>query len=404
MSEKILFVDDEPAVLEGYRRLLHKDFQVDTAVGAGDGLAAIAATRDDPYSVVVSDIRMPEMNGVEFLSRVRIASPDTVRMALTGHADIQTAIDAVNEGSIFRFLTKPCDKIVLAKALTAGIVQYRLVVAEKELLEKTLSASIHVLTEVLSLVNPAAFSRATRIRRYVQHAAHKLQLEAAWRFEVAAMMSQLGCVTLDMDTIEAVYAGSRLSAEEQARFDAHPSVARDLLSNIPRLESIARMIAQQDSILPSKQTCIGESLDAVALGAQLLKVTIAYDQLRNGGNSHHETLSRLRLRPEQFERTLVDALADLESEQVRMAARTCRISDLECNMILQEDVRTEEGLLLVAKGQKITYPLLVRIRNFWQRKPIAASVLVHVPLDSATCDAAKGGAIVAATASGITHL
>ena len=382
MSEKILFVDDEPAVLDGYRRLLHKDFQVTTAVGAGEGLAAIAANRDDPFRVVVSDIRMPEMDGVQFLSRVRTVSPDTVRMALTGQADMQTAVDAVNEGSIFRFLTKPCEKEVLAKALTAGILQYRLVVAEKELLEKTLSGSIKVLTEVLSLVNPAAFSCALRIRRYVQHAATKLQLEAPWRFEVAAMMSQLGCVTLDTETVEVVYAGSKLSTEEQSRFDAHPGVASDLLSNIPRLESVARMIAQQGSIVPSKGTGPGGSCDVVALGAQILKVTIAYDRLCNGGQSHQDALHQLRLRPDQYQRSIVDALVDLESEQLRMETKKCRISELESNMILQEDVRTESGLLLVAKGQKITFPLLLRIRNFWQRNPTSASVLVHVPLES----------------------
>jgi len=382
MSEKILFVDDEPAVLDGYRRLLHRDFQVDTAVGAGEGLAAIGENRGDPYRVVVSDIRMPEMNGAQFLSRVRTVCPDTVRMALTGHADIETAMDAVNEGAIFRFLTKPCEKEVLAKALNAGIVQYRLVVAERELLEKTLSGTIHVLTEVLSLVNPAAFSRAVRVRGYVQHVASKLHLEAGWRFEAAAMMSQLGCVTLDTDTIEAVYAGGKLSPEEQARFDAHPSVASRLLSGIPRLESVARMIAQQDSIAPSKQTRVGESADVVAMGAQILRVAIAYDRLRNRGNSHEEALGLLRLRPDQLERSIVDALVGLESEQLQIEVRSCRIPDLECGMILQEDVRTETGLLLVAKGQTITFPLLVRIRNFWQRKPISASVLVHVPCAS----------------------
>jgi response regulator RpfG family c-di-GMP phosphodiesterase len=389
MSEKILFVDDEPAVLDGYRRLMHKNFQIDTAADAGDGLAAIAATRNDPYNVVVSDMRMPGMDGVEFLSRVRVASPDTVRMALTGHADIQTAIDAVNEGSIFRFLTKPCDKVTLAKALTAGIVQYRLVVAEKELLEKTLSGSIQVLTEVLSLVNPAAFSRATRIRKYVQHVTKKLQLEAAWRYEVAAMMSQLGCVTLDNDTIEAVYAGGRLSVEEQARFDAHPAVASELLSKIPRLELVARMIAEQDSVLGVGATKQRDSVDVISLGAQILKVTLAYDQMLHNGTGHEHALARLRARPQQFQRTIVDALVDLQSERVGVKVISCRISELECNMVLQEDVRTESGLLLVAKGQRVTFPLLMRLRNFWQRKSISASVLVHVPLDPAV-DAAVG--------------
>ncbi|PYX95051.1 MAG: hypothetical protein DMG71_10630, partial [Acidobacteria bacterium] len=132
MSEKILFVDDEPAVLEGYKRLLHKEFSIDTAVGGVEGLTAIA--QRGPFAVVISDLRMPGMDGVQFLSKVRTASPDTVRMALTGYADIDSAINAVNEGSIFRFLTKPCPKETLAKAVTAGLMQYRLITAEKELL------------------------------------------------------------------------------------------------------------------------------------------------------------------------------------------------------------------------------------------------------------------------------
>jgi response regulator RpfG family c-di-GMP phosphodiesterase len=380
--EKILFVDDEPDVLEGYERLLHKEFSVHTAVGAARGLEAIAAAEQKPFAIVVSDIRMPEMDGVQFLSRVRVISPDSVRIALTGHADIQTATDAVNEGSIFRFLTKPCAKDVLAKALTAGLVQYRLIVAEKELLEKTLSGSINVLTEVLSLVNPAAFSRAARIRRYVQHVVKKLGLESAWRFEVAAMMSQLGCVTLDTDTIEAVYAGRKLSPEEQARFDAHPSVAGDLLSNIPRLEPIARMIAQQHSVLPSGQTSVSSSRDVVSLGAQILKVTLAFDQLINGGNSHRDALNKLRAKPDTYERYVVDALADLELQPQHVEVKTCHILELECDMVLQEDVRTGNGLLVVAKGQQITFALLVRLKNFFQRKAIAATVLVQSPRES----------------------
>src|SRR5579863_6159002 len=283
MSDKILFVDDEPGVLEGYRRLLHKGFSVDTALGAGDGLAAIAAVREDPYAVIVSDMRMPEMDGVQFLSRVRVISADSVRIALTGYADIQTASNAVNEGAIFRFLTKPCEKEVLAKALTAGIIQHQLVVAERELLEKTLRGSVKVLTEVLSLVNPAAFSRGVRIGKYVQHIVKELQLNTPWQFEVAGMMSQLGCVTLDTETIEAVYAGTRLSAEEQARYDTHAGVAAQLLSNIPRLEAVARMIAKQDSAPPYSSAGVDLKQDPVALGAQILRVAIAYDQLLSSG-------------------------------------------------------------------------------------------------------------------------
>jgi response regulator RpfG family c-di-GMP phosphodiesterase len=379
MSEKILFVDDEPGVLEGFRRLLHKEFLLDTAVSARDGLAAIAAAGEDPYAVIVSDMRMPEMDGVQFLSRVRIISGDSVRIALTGYADIQTASNAVNEGAIFRFLTKPCEKEVLAKALTAGLVQHRLMVAEKELLEKTLRGSVKVLTDVLSLVNPAAFSRGVRVGKYVQHIVKELHLNTPWQFEIAGMMSQLGCVTLDTETLEAVYSGKRLSAAEQARYDTHASVAGELLSNIPRLEAVAHMIAKQDSSPPSSSAGVDLRQDPVVLGAQILKVAIAYDQLLNGGSSHEESLSSLLSRPEQFAPLVVDALANLERETQGMEARKCLISELQCDMVLQEDVRTGDGMLLVAKGTRISYALLARLRNFLRGNTILGFVLVNVP-------------------------
>ncbi|MGA2348973.1 MAG: response regulator [Terracidiphilus sp.] len=134
MVEKILFVDDEPSVLDGYRRMLRREFEVDTAVGGQEGLAKIHDF--GPYSVVISDMRMPGMNGAQFLAQVRKNTPDTIRMLLTGYTDINAAIDAVNEGKIFRFLTKPCAKESLVEAINLGLVEYRSVKAEKELIKK----------------------------------------------------------------------------------------------------------------------------------------------------------------------------------------------------------------------------------------------------------------------------
>ncbi len=148
MADKILFVDDETDLLRGYKIMLRQHFEVDTAEGGAQGLAEIQS--HGPYAVVVSDMRMPGMNGVEFLSQVRHRAPDTIRMMLTGHTDIKAAMDAVNEGNIFRFLAKPCEREVLTSAINSGLVQHRLVIAEKELLEKTLMGSIKVLTERLS--------------------------------------------------------------------------------------------------------------------------------------------------------------------------------------------------------------------------------------------------------------
>jgi CheY-like chemotaxis protein len=136
MADKILFVDDEPSVLDGYRRMLHRDFEVDTATGGEQGLELIKGSR--PYAVVVSDMRMPGMNGAEFLAQVRQTVPETVRMLLTGYSDMDAAIAAVNEGNIFRYLTKPCEKEVLVKAISLSLEQYHSAVAEKLLVKKAL--------------------------------------------------------------------------------------------------------------------------------------------------------------------------------------------------------------------------------------------------------------------------
>jgi hypothetical protein len=189
----------------------------------------------------------------------------------------------------------------------------------------------------------------------------------------------LGCVTLDTETIEAVYAGKRLSADEQARYDTHAGVAAELLSNIPRLEAVAHMIAKQDSAPPYSAAGIDLKQDLVALGAQILRVAIAYDQLLSSGSGHKESLTQLLSRSKEFARMVVDALANLELETQRMEVRRCPISELECNMVLQEDVRTTTKMLLVAKGTQISYALLARLRNFLRRDPIAGTVLVHIP-------------------------
>jgi CheY-like chemotaxis protein len=379
MGDKVLFVDDEPAFLTGYELMLRPDFEVDTAVG---GEKALAAIHDHgPYAIVVSDMRMPGMNGVQFLAQVRQAAPDTIRMILTGYADIKAATDAVNEGNVFRFLAKPCEQGVLARAITSGLVQYRLITSEKELLENTLMGSIKVLTDVLSAVSPEAFGRSIRITQCVRHLVAKSRLPPSWCFEATAMLSQLGCLTLDPELIQAAYLGTHLSAENRARFEAHPGVASDLLANVRRFKPVAWMISQQ-LIRGTQQTPpqVPElPVEVLALGAKMLRVAVAFDSLRMKGVSNDEAMLRLRYRSE-FDRELVDALADMKSEESKMELRKVPISTLTVGMILQQDVKNRAGVLVVAKGQEVTRPLLVRLEHFSLARLIDNEIVALVPV------------------------
>jgi FixJ family two-component response regulator len=376
MAEKILLVDDDSNILDGYRRSLSREFRLDTALGGDEGLRRVA--ENGSYAVVISDMRMPGMDGLQVLSRIKAQWPDTIRIMLTGNADIETAINAINEGSIFRFLNKPCSKEVMAKTLTAALVQYRLVTAEKQLLEQTLSGSIQVLTEVLSLVNPAAFSRAERARRYIHHVVTAMKLGNPWQYEVAAMMSQLGCVTLPPETIDAVHRGEKLSSTEQAQYDAHPDLAYDLLSKIPRLEPVAWMIRHQNQPLPEAAPGDSQPVD-IRQGSEILRLTLAYEKLIHKGTSRTEAVHTLSRLNKGFNPDFFSALVTLDPNAEEGEIRKCFIEDLAPGMIIQQEVRTSDGVLLVSKGQEATAPLMLKLKNFHARRAINREVTVSMP-------------------------
>ena len=128
MNQKILFVDDDANLLDAVQRSLRKQFTIDTALGGAEGLRKLA--EQGPYAVVVADMQMPEMTGLQFLRNVQTAAPDAVLMMLTGNSDLQTAMDAVDDGRVFRFMTKPCPMSTLGPTLAAGLEQFRLMTEE----------------------------------------------------------------------------------------------------------------------------------------------------------------------------------------------------------------------------------------------------------------------------------
>src|SRR6202043_2998208 len=205
----VLCVDDEPRVVDGLALHLRRDYQVLTANGA---LSALQVLEDHGApAVILSDMRMPGMDGATFLKRVKHLHPETTRILLTGDPGRDVAMAAVNEGQIFRYLTKPCAPDQLRAAIEAGVVHHRLLVAEKVLLQETLIGCIRALIDILAITNPVAFGRATRVKRLAADLAAAIGTKGFWQLEAAAMLSQIGYVSLPTELVEKLYCGKRMT-------------------------------------------------------------------------------------------------------------------------------------------------------------------------------------------------
>ena len=359
--EAVLVVDDDPNVLAAHRRTL-RQFNVTFAL---NGYEALDRMRDTLFAVCVVDMRMPGMAGDSLLARIRDTYPDTIRIVLTGDADIRTAVAAVNDGQIFRFLAKPCPAPAVAKAVTDGLQQYRLMRGERDLMEKTLSGIVRVLTEVLSAVNPAAHIYTLRIREHVQRVTTRLRLSDAWQYDMAAMLSQLGCIGLPADLLSTVYTGGELSDADRQRYEVHAAFAHELLSNIPRLETIAWMIARQhepvDTVRAAQPILMR---DPAEIGGAILHAVIELERLVASGMTDGEAIAGMRTRPQEFDAAIVTALTRAVDSLPRTTTARVAVADLTVGMTIANGVRTHTGLMLARPDQEVTPPLLARLQNF----------------------------------------
>jgi hypothetical protein len=150
---------------------------------------------------------------------------------------------------------------------------------------------VSVLIELLSAVSPLAFSRASRIRSYVRHMAAQLELPDLWEFDLAAMLSQIGCIGVPVQILEKLHAGTPLTAEERTAFASHPAIGRNLLAGIPRLEGVTEMVGHQ--MTPYCELRDLKISETVRMGAQMLMAAIRLDELVCRGESPASSLKSM---------------------------------------------------------------------------------------------------------------
>jgi CheY-like chemotaxis protein len=357
----ILCLDDEQSVLDGLRRTLRSIYEVVTTTEPREALGLLAERKDDPFAVIISDMRMPGMTGIAVLEQAQQLAPDTTRVLLTGDADVQGAIGAINRGNVFRFILKPCPPDPLKLAIAASDEQHKLVRAERELLQDTLKGCVDALMDTLAMAQPALFSRAGRLRRLAQDVCAELAVADAWQVEMAAQLGEIGAITLPPTALNALQSGTPNNSAEAQMLDALPGLADNVLARIPRLEAVREIIRHQ---LPTDRNPVTPMPAGSSDAARLLQAVREYDALVYRSTPADLALATLTYRG-THQPDLVAAIANVAGMRLpNEAVREVTIDELLIGHELADDLHTSRGLLLVSRGQVITERLLVRVRNF----------------------------------------
>jgi CheY-like chemotaxis protein len=357
---RVLCVDDEPRVLEGLRLHLRKDYDVHCAVSGPEALQKLRELKQ--VAVIVSDMRMPGMDGATLLHQVMQHFPAVTRILLTGEPGRDAAVSAVNKGNIFRFLTKPCAPDQLKVAVDAGVIQHRLLNAEQRILQETVLGCIKALTDVLALASPVAFGRATGVQRIAMEFAARLDSGEFWQLEAAAMLSQIGYLSLPVELVEKLYYGENLSIEEQKQADEVAKVAIRLLEHIPRLDPVLQIL----TALNWNDEQIARLGDGtIGLATRILSMTLHYDAVISRGHPVDIAVQTLRTRAARYGAPLIDEFAQhVGASATARQIRELPLRSLLPGMTLEHDLRTANGTLLVPRGFEVTQTFLERIRNY----------------------------------------
>src|ERR1017187_1375216 len=217
-----------------------------------------------------------------------------------------------------------------------------------------------------------------RICQYVRDIAGKVYPSDMWQYEIAAMLSELGCLTLTPDLLEAIHAGEPLTPEHEKHYSQHPQIAHDLLVRIPRLELIADMILKQKEVPTDLSRSLSPDAESVRRGAQMLRVSLAFDHLLSTGTERQEALLTLSRDPAGYDAEMVAALGDFRLSRGPTELRAVDVRDLRAGMILNEPLRSTAGVLLASKGHEVSHALVKTVRNFVESGTVKGTVLVTV--------------------------
>lgn len=420
----VLAVDDEPNIVSALRRTLRsRGFTVHTALSGAEGLTVLD---DHPVDAIISDMRMPQMTGAQFLQAARNKMPEAVRILLTGYADITSTIDAVNNGEIFRYLSKPWDDDVLLSTLHDGLERKRLARERDQLLLLTreqnaqlqlhaelLEARVRERTQDLQTANDqvnVAHARITadfqgtvkvlssilekragltdgcarRVAEHVRHLGPRVGLrgEELQDAVYAALLEDLGKLTFPEAWLMAPL--HSLNSRDREEFMAHPLHGDGYLMSLVSLRGAGRILRGLYERWDGKGVPDHLQSEAIPLGSRVLRVASDYERLRSGSIearrfSHDDACNWLRNgRATRFDpKVLAALLAMLNDNASAVPTGILAVGTLKPGMVLARDLMAGVGVLLLPKDHVLDESMISRLESFERRVGKALEVLIY---------------------------
>ncbi len=380
MKPRVLLVDDDVLLLRSLGRILRDEFEI---VTAESGEAALQVLFDAaPFAVVIADMMMPGMDGIHFLDQWKFLSPNTTRVMLTGQAELGTAIDAVNQGQVFRFLTKPIKGDDLRLVLVDAVNQYELVMAERTLLEQTLTGSVQTLVELLSLFDPKGFGRTKEMRDLAVAIAEKFSLDVGWDIGLAALLARIGWLAIPVEIQAKITRGERLSVQENEMFLRAPEIGSNIIANIPRLQSVAQIIKYStknyDGTGYPNERIQREDLP---LGSRILKVVSEYVNRLQIRKSKMVVFSEIETGAgTKYDPDVLKALGELIHVPASEAERhvLLALDELQPGMILADDVYVKNNeVAVLPMGTQLNLLHIEKLRNYSLGTTLAGPIMIN---------------------------
>ena len=420
----ILLVDDEASILSSLRRLLRPvGYRIHIAES---GRAGLEILEKEPMDLVISDMRMPEMDGAKFLEQVRQRWPATMRILLTGYADVTSTIEAINRGEIYRYVSKPWDDndlmLVVREALESARLRNEnarllaLTQAQNEeltdlnanlenkvkqrtseieqvnsflnlandRLKQTFLVSIKMFSGLMELRGGAMSGHSRRVADLTRKLAVRYNLSAKEQQDVffAALLHDVGKIGFPDSLLTRPV--SKMNGEDLGHYRKHAVAGESALMPLDELKDVSKIVRSHHERFDGQGFPDGLQGLGIPLGARLLSVVNDYDGLQIGTLAEkHMSVDEAKVmlvqsRGKRYDPQVVDCFIELLGGLAQEVVRERAVShaDLKVGMVLSRDLVSRDGVMLLSADYILDVSLIKQIQEYARRENHA--IMIHI--------------------------